>query len=151
MGHPQFPFFHSPFTPPPSRPIDHFYYSNPRDGPKKKEIRIYILGVTKALKMSLISFLLFLFLSRKNYFTFLNILFPVKPLNRLFLMECDYYMAFRIISNPSDITPTFACDAVEDLKLILKDKHYNEQGTAAIVISTGEVYMLNGNREWVKL
>ena len=60
-------------------------------------------------------------------------------------------MAFRIISNPSDITPTFACDTVEDLKLILKDKHYNEQGTAAIVISTAEVYMLNGNREWIKL
>ena len=66
-------------------------------------------------------------------------------------MECDYYMAFRIISNPGDITPTFACDAVEDLQLILKDKHYNEQGTAAIVISTAEVYMLNGNREWIKL
>lgn len=60
-------------------------------------------------------------------------------------------MAFRIISNPSDITPTFAVDTVEDLELILKDRHYNEQGTAAIVISTAEVYMLNGERQWVKL
>lgn len=60
-------------------------------------------------------------------------------------------MAFRIISNPSDITPTFAVDTVEDLELILKDRHYNEQGTAAIVIETAEVYMLNGERQWVKL
>ena len=60
-------------------------------------------------------------------------------------------MAFRIISNPGDITPTFACDTEADLELILKDKHYNEQGTAALVISTAEVYMLNGDRKWVKL
>lgn len=60
-------------------------------------------------------------------------------------------MAFRIISNPSDITPTFAVDTAEDLELILKDRHYNEQGTAAIVIETAEVYMLNGERQWVKL
>lgn len=60
-------------------------------------------------------------------------------------------MAFRIISNPADITPTFACDTVEDLALILKDRHYNEQGTVALIISTAEVYMLNGDRKWVKL
>ena len=60
-------------------------------------------------------------------------------------------MAFRIMSNPSDITPTFACDTVADLDEILKDKHYNEQGTAALIISTAEVYMLNGERKWVKL
>lgn len=60
-------------------------------------------------------------------------------------------MAFRIISNPSDITPTFACDTIADLDEILKDKHYNEQGTAALIISTAEVYMLNGERKWVKL
>lgn len=60
-------------------------------------------------------------------------------------------LAYRIMSNPTDITPTFAVDTVQDLDLILKDKHYNEQGTAAIVISTAEVYMLDGNRKWVKL
>ena len=60
-------------------------------------------------------------------------------------------MAFRIISNPSDITPVFAVDSVDDLPLILKDKHYNEQGTAALVISTAEVYMLDSKRQWVKL
>ena len=60
-------------------------------------------------------------------------------------------MAFRIISNPGDITPTFACDTEADLPLILKDKHYNEQGTAALIIETAEVYMLNSKREWIKL
>lgn len=60
-------------------------------------------------------------------------------------------MAFRIMSNPSDVTPTFACDTVADLDEILKDKHYNEQGTAALIISTAEVYMLDGERKWVKL
>lgn len=60
-------------------------------------------------------------------------------------------MAFRIISNPSDITPTFAVDTVADLNEILKEKYYNEQGTAAIIIETAEVYMLNSKRQWVKL
>lgn len=60
-------------------------------------------------------------------------------------------MAFRIISNPSDITPTFACDTTADLKEILKDRHYNEQGTAAIIIATGEVYMMDSNRNWVRI
>ena len=60
-------------------------------------------------------------------------------------------MAFRVISNPGDLTPTFACDTVEDLNEILKDRHYNEQGTAAIIIQTGDVYMMDGARNWVKL
>ena len=60
-------------------------------------------------------------------------------------------MAFRIMSNPNDITPVFACDTVADLDEILKDKHYNEQGTAAIILETGDVYMMDSNRKWVKL
>ena len=60
-------------------------------------------------------------------------------------------MAFRIISNPNDITPVFACDTEADLQEILKDRHYNEQGTAALIIQTTEVYMLDSNRKWVKL
>jgi len=60
-------------------------------------------------------------------------------------------LAYRIMSNPTDITPTFAVDNVADLQEILKDRHYNEQGTAAIVISTGDVYMLDSDRNWVKL
>ena len=60
-------------------------------------------------------------------------------------------MAFRVISNPGDLTHTFACDTVEDLNEILKDRHYNEQGTAAIIIQTGDVYMMDSARNWVKL
>lgn len=60
-------------------------------------------------------------------------------------------LAFRIMSNPNDITPVFACDTEADLQEILKDKHYNEQGTAAIIIETAEVYMMDSERNWVKL
>ena len=60
-------------------------------------------------------------------------------------------MAYRQISNPSDITPVFAVDSEADLLDILTDPTYDEQGTAAIVIDTGDVWMLNGNREWRKL
>lgn len=60
-------------------------------------------------------------------------------------------MAFRVISNPGDLTPTFACDTVEDLNEILKDRQYNEQGTTAIIIQTGDVYMMDSARNWVKL
>lgn len=55
------------------------------------------------------------------------------------------------MSNPTDITPTFVCDTVSDLDLILKDRHYNEQGTAAIILATGDVYLMDSNRVWVKL
>ena len=55
------------------------------------------------------------------------------------------------MSNPNDITPVFACDTVADLEEILKDKYYNEQGTAAIIIETADVYMMDSNRKWVKL
>lgn len=55
-----------------------------------------------------------------------------------------------MISNPSDITPTFAIDNAEDLEKLLKDG-YDEQGTAALMVSTSEVYMVNGKKTWCKL
>ena len=57
-------------------------------------------------------------------------------------------MAYRQISNPSDITPVFAVDTEADLLGILTDPTYNEQGITAIVIDTGDVWMLNSNRHW---
>ena len=57
-------------------------------------------------------------------------------------------MAYRQISNPSDITPVFAVDTEDDLAVILADSTYNEQGITAIVIDTGDVWMLNGKRYW---
>lgn len=60
-------------------------------------------------------------------------------------------MAYRQISNPQDITPVFAADSEADLAAIIADPTYDEQGIAALVINTGDVWMLNGNREWRKL
>ena len=57
-------------------------------------------------------------------------------------------MAYRQISNPSDITPVFAVDSEADLTAILSDPTYDEQGTAAIVIDTGDVWMLDSKRYW---
>lgn len=57
-------------------------------------------------------------------------------------------MAYRQISNPSDITPVFAVDTESDLLDILADPTYNEQGIAALVIDTGDVWMLDGRRQW---
>lgn len=57
-------------------------------------------------------------------------------------------MAYRQISNPSDITPVFAVDTEADLLDILSDPTYNEQGIAAIVIDTGDVWMLDGTLHW---
>ena len=60
-------------------------------------------------------------------------------------------MAYRQISNPQDITPVFAVDSEADLAAIIADPTYDEQGIAALVINTGDVWMLNGSREWRKL
>ena len=57
-------------------------------------------------------------------------------------------MAYRQISNPSDITPVFAVDIEDDLLDILTDPTYNEQGITAIVIDTGDVWMLDSKRYW---
>ena len=57
-------------------------------------------------------------------------------------------MAYRQISNPSDITPVFAVDTENDLLDILDDPTYNEQGITAIVIDTGDVWMLDSERHW---
>ena len=59
-------------------------------------------------------------------------------------------MAYRMISNPSDITPTFAVDSTDDLPILLKEG-YDEQGTCALIVPTSEVYMVDGNKTWVKL
>ena len=57
-------------------------------------------------------------------------------------------MAYRQISNPSDITPVFAVDSEADLIDILSDPTYDEQGIAAIVIDTGDVWMLDSEYRW---
>ena len=60
----------------------------------------------------------------------------------------------NIISQNGDIgynVTELILDAPEDLKT-LNDKIWNvAPGSSAFIISTSEVYMLNGSREWVKI
>ena len=60
----------------------------------------------------------------------------------------------NIISQNGDIgynITELVLDTPEDLK-ILNDKIWNvAPGSSAFIISTSEVYMLNGSREWVKI
>ena len=59
--------------------------------------------------------------------------------------------AFRMISNPTDITPVFVVDDITGLEAIAADGHYDEQGTTALVLATADVYMVDSNKKWVKL
>lgn len=57
---------------------------------------------------------------------------------------------YKITSNDGDIAygvKEFACDTLEDLKTLPPCS----MGSVAIVISTAEVFMLNSQKEWVKL
>ena len=60
----------------------------------------------------------------------------------------------NIISQNGDIgynITELVLDTPEDLKT-LKDKTWNmAPGSSAFIISTSDVYMLNGSREWVKI
>ena len=61
------------------------------------------------------------------------------------------FMAYRQISNPSDITPVFAVDSEADLAAILSHPTYDEQGTAPLPIDTADLWLLDGTRHWRKL
>lgn len=57
---------------------------------------------------------------------------------------------YKITSNDGDVAygvKEFVCDTVDDLKILPPCS----MGSVAIVISTGQLYMLNGKNEWVKL
>lgn len=58
---------------------------------------------------------------------------------------------FRIISSPSEPTRTFVADTIADLSRITEDRRYDEQGTTALVLEDKNVYILNGNKEWVRV
>ena len=42
-------------------------------------------------------------------------------------------------------------DTPSDLEILKTEQWYLAPGSSAFVISTSEVYMLNGSREWVKI
>ena len=57
---------------------------------------------------------------------------------------------YKIIANDGDVAygvKEFACDTLEDLDNLPPCS----MGSTAIVISIAEVFMLNGQKEWVKL
>lgn len=62
---------------------------------------------------------------------------------------------FRIISNPTDPTPTYVADTKDDLAEIKRQQYDgNLQGIAALVLhgaNGAEVWMLDFSGEWVEL
>lgn len=60
-------------------------------------------------------------------------------------------MSYRMTSSPDDPTPSFVCDTLADLQAILEDATYNEQGTTAVTLTPFDVYILSGDRTWIKL
>lgn len=59
-------------------------------------------------------------------------------------------MAFKIVKNDQDISygvKELVCDTAEDIKNL----PVCAMGSICLVIATGEVYMINSEKEWVKL
>ena len=94
----------------------------------------------------LMTFLLLYYISSLNFRQDVPLCFPFL----IFIFREVIILSYRMISNPSDITPTFAIDSVDDLPKLLKEG-YDEQGTCALVVSTSEVYMVDGKKIWYKL
>lgn len=58
---------------------------------------------------------------------------------------------YNIMSNNGNIAhdiKEYCCDTLEDLKTLPTS---SAMGSVCLVISTAEVYMLNSQKEWVKL
>lgn len=94
----------------------------------------------------LMTFLLLYYISSLNFRQDVLLCFPFL----IFIFREVIILSYRMISNPSDITPTFAIDSVDDLPKLLKDG-YDEQGTCALIVPTSEVYMVDGKKTWYKL
>ena len=94
----------------------------------------------------LMTFFLLYYISSLNFRQDVLLCFPFL----IFIFREVIILSYRMISNPSDITPTFAVDSVDDLPKLLKEG-YDEQGTCAIIVPTSEVYMVDGKKTWYKL
>lgn len=94
----------------------------------------------------LMTFLLLYYISSLNFRQDVPLCFPFL----IFIFREVIILSYRMISNPSDITPTFAVDSVDDLPKLLKEG-YDEQGTCALIVPTSEVYMVDGKKTWYKL
>lgn len=57
---------------------------------------------------------------------------------------------YNITANDGDVAygvKEFACDTIDDLKELPECS----MGSTALIIATSEVYMFNGDKEWVRL
>lgn len=58
----------------------------------------------------------------------------------------------KIIDIPKDANPTYLCELNVDTVAELPDKEFNNiilaQGSIALVVQTGEFYVLDGNGNW---
>ena len=68
---------------------------------------------------------------------------------RYIKLKEDFKM-YKITANDGEVAygvKEFACDTVEDLKSLPECS----MGSTAFIIADSEVYMMNGNEEWVKI
>ena len=60
-------------------------------------------------------------------------------------------MSYRVISQTRDGYRELVADTKDDLEEIMKAYEPVTMGTTVFVISTQQVFMLDGNKEWVEL
>lgn len=60
-------------------------------------------------------------------------------------------MSYRVISQTRDGYRELVADTKDDLEEIMKVYDPVAMGTTVFVISTQQVFMLDGNKEWVEL
>ena len=60
-------------------------------------------------------------------------------------------MSYRVISQTRDGYRELVADTKDDLKEIMKVYEPVAMGTTVFVIATQQVFMLDGNSEWVEL
>ena len=60
-------------------------------------------------------------------------------------------MSYRVISQTRDGYRELVADTKDDLEEIMKAYETVAMGTTVFVISTQQVFMLDGNKEWVEL
>ena len=60
-------------------------------------------------------------------------------------------MSYRVISQTRDGYRELVADTKDDLKEIMKVYEPVAMGTIVFVIATQQVFMLDGNNEWVEL
>ena len=61
---------------------------------------------------------------------------------------------YRLFSHEGEVSyriKEWVCDTIEDLDSLLNKDGSMAMGSTAFVLSTSELYMLNGDGKWVKI